>query len=245
MGQFEFRCNQVTYNPVFQAHLRYHGFMRKGTGVHSVLLTEAAKTILGPLGLVQKGRSRTWLADQHWWVIAVEFQPSGWSQGSYLNVGSMWLWNVKSYISFDEGYRVEGFAPFESTEQFRPIAEHLVRRAAESVIHYRSLFPTVQSVSDFYLENRPRAGWPSFNAAVAHGLSGRIEVAKQMFNCWSGETVDDPEWIKRARLDTEKLVELVGDQEGFRDLISARVLQTRGLRRLPIRPEVDFANGCF
>lgn len=227
----------------FRRALRYHGFMRKGTGIHSVLLTETAKRILGPLGLVQKGRSRTWLADQDWWMIAVEFQPSGWSQGSYLNVGSMWLWNVKSYMSFDEGYRVEGFAPFESVEQFRPIAEHLVRRAAESVSHYRSLFPTVQSVSDFYLKNCPHAGWPSFNAAVAHGLSGRIEAAKQMFSRWGDEAVGDSEWIKHARLDTEKLLGLVGDQEGFRDLISTRVLQTRELHRLPTRTEVDFANG--
>jgi hypothetical protein len=89
----------------------------------------------------------------------------------------MWLWNVKPYISFDEGSRVEGFAPFESIEQFKPIAEHLVERAMESVIHYRKLFPTVWSVSDFYLQKCPPAGWPSFNAAVAHGLSGRIEAA--------------------------------------------------------------------
>src|SRR5687767_4381931 len=81
--------------------------MAEQTPIHSTLITAAAREILRPMGLFQKGRSRTWLDDQGWWVCVVEFQPSSWSRGSYLNVGCMWLWGVKDYISFDEGYRIE------------------------------------------------------------------------------------------------------------------------------------------
>jgi hypothetical protein len=177
-------------------------------------------------------------------MIAVGFQPSGWSRGSYLNVGCMWLWNVKPHISFDEGNRVGGFFSFESEDQFRSIAEELAQRAAERVTHYRRLFPTIRNVSDFYLKNPPHAGWPSFNAAVAHGLCGRIRMAKSLFNCWGDAANDEPEWVKQARLDSDELAAIVDDQEGFRKSISNRVLQTRKLRRLPVTPEVDFFDGA-
>lgn len=73
---------------------------------HSRLITAATRTHLRPLGCVQKGRSRVWLDDQGWWVGMVEFQPSSWSKGSYLNVGACFLWNEKDFLSFDAGHRV-------------------------------------------------------------------------------------------------------------------------------------------
>ena len=80
----------------------------------------------------------------------VEFQPSSWSRGSYLNVGCMWLWQVKSYLSFDVGHRVESFVQFHNEEQFRGEAEKLVRTAAEEVTRYRERFPDVAAVARFY-----------------------------------------------------------------------------------------------
>jgi hypothetical protein len=49
---------------------------------HGRLIAAAAKAALAPLGCVRKGQSRVWYSDQRYWVIAVEFQPSGWSKGS-------------------------------------------------------------------------------------------------------------------------------------------------------------------
>jgi hypothetical protein len=129
--------------------------MRAKAVIHSVLLASAAKRILLPAGLFQKGRSRTWLADQVWWMAVVEFQPSDWSQGSYLNVGCMWLWNTKQHISFDVGYRVNGFLPFENEEQFGPVADKLAVSALERVEEYRTLFRCIHDVSDYYFQ-KPR-----------------------------------------------------------------------------------------
>src|ERR1700761_427171 len=95
------------------------------TTQHSRLINVAARTILRPLGCVQKGRSRTWLDDQSWWVGVVEFQPSGWARGSYLNVGACWLWSEKNYLSFDAGHRVQEFQPFIDDEQFSLVAQKL------------------------------------------------------------------------------------------------------------------------
>jgi hypothetical protein len=214
--------------------------MKSPSEIHSALLLAAAKKYLRPLGVIQRGRSRTWIADQGWWMVAVEFQPSNWSKGSYLNVGCTWLWNVKSYISFDEGSRVSGFQPFESREQFDPIAEKLAQDAANEVMRYRKLFPTVQSVSDYYSSKTLPTGWPSFNAAVAHGFSGRIEQAAMLLNHWGRVGEDAPEWLKAAQQDGKQLSVIVSDQMQFRKLISERVAKARELHKLPAIEEISF-----
>lgn len=56
------------------------------------LIIKAAREILKPMGLFQKGSSRIWIDDNNWFLIVVEFQPSAWSQGAYLNVDVSFLW---------------------------------------------------------------------------------------------------------------------------------------------------------
>lgn len=206
---------------------------------HSRLITEAAKKLLRPLGLAQKGRSRTWLADEGWFVIVVEFQPSGFSRGSYLNVGCNWLWGVKRYLSFDEGNRVAGFTRFKDEEQFRAVAETLAQRAASEVARYRALFPSVRKLSEFYLEKTPVPGWPSFNAAVAHGLSGKIHASQRSFDCWGPPRAGEPDWTRDARVDSERLSAFV-DTGNFAGEIKARITQARALLKLPAITEIRF-----
>ena len=107
-------------------------------------------------------------------MAVVEFQPSGWSRGSYLNVGCMWLWNTRVHISFDLGYRVDGFVHFENEKPFEPIADKLAIRALQKVEEYRILFLSVHDLSDYYLENIPKGFRPGFNAGIADS-PGAIE----------------------------------------------------------------------
>lgn len=66
----------------------------------SRLVTAAGRDVLRPDGLLQKGRPRAWIDDRRWWLGLVEFQPSSWSQDSYLNVGVMWLRNDTGRLEF-------------------------------------------------------------------------------------------------------------------------------------------------
>jgi hypothetical protein len=208
--------------------------------IHSALLTSAAKRILMPSGLFQKGRSRTWLGDQAWWMVVVEFQPSDWSRGSYLNVGCMWLWNMKENLSFDVGYRVDRFLPFENEEQFGPVAEKLALAALEKVGEYRRLFRSVHDVSNYYFENTPSSFWPCFDAAIAHSLAGRPEASTRVLaNCLE-DTHDDPTWLKEARSEARSLVASVGDVHRIRDIISGRVMNTRAQHHLPPVAQINF-----
>ena len=54
---------------------------------HNRVIDAEARQALKPLGLYRKGKSRVWYDDHGWWLIQVEFQPSAWFRGSYLNVG--------------------------------------------------------------------------------------------------------------------------------------------------------------
>jgi hypothetical protein len=192
--------------------------------------------------LVQKGRSRTWLDDHGWWLCVVEFQPSSWSRGSYLNVGCCWLWQVKDYLSFDEGSRVEGFHDFQDQTQFAAVAEQLARRAAAEVERYRGLFPSIRAVADYYVRNPREDFWPSFNAAVACGVAGDADAARRFFRNVSDPQGDDPDWVLAAQADAKELDGAIGDLSRFRDIVASRVQRTRELQKLPI-VVVDWDSG--
>jgi hypothetical protein len=114
---------------------------------HNTIVASAAREALSPLQFQQKGRSRTWLADHGWWLTVVEFQPSSWSKGSYLNVGAHWLWTDSGHLSFDFGYRVAAFERYESDEQFIPAARTLAECAAERARELAQLFRNVNAAA--------------------------------------------------------------------------------------------------
>ncbi len=164
------------------------------------ILKSAAREVLRPLGLIQKGRSRTWYDDRGWWLTVVEFQPSGFGKASYLNVGTCWLWRAepRSYTSFDLGYRIPGAGgSLESEPQWHGVVQELVRQAVAEVQRYRELLPDLAAAARECVQNeelrvadlRERdghlevpAGWPTWDAAVASGLAGDIERAVHYFD---------------------------------------------------------------
>ena len=106
---------------------------------HTKLIDAAARRHLSPVGCVQQGRSRIWLLDRGWFTTVVEFQPSSYAKGSFLNVGVHFLWTWHNHLSFDLGYRVEEFHEFENEVQFPAAADQLASRAAQEVLIYDSL----------------------------------------------------------------------------------------------------------
>jgi hypothetical protein len=205
-------------------------------------ITESAREVLRPLGMFQKGRPRIWLADNTWWMVVVEFQTGGMSKGFYLNVGCMWLWNVKSYLSFDEGYRVDKFHRFESASELTAVAEQVSQRAADEVLRYQSLFPSIRAVSDYYLRHPPPDSfWPEFNAAIAHVLSGRDKVGAALLSRKIGKMNTSIEWQKNAALDAELLLAEIPFPDRFKERIEDRILQSRKLHNLQPAEEVNLS----
>ena len=104
----------------------------------SRIILNAAESVLSDEGLFQKGRSRIWIDDNGWYLTIVEFQPSGFAKGCYLNVAIHYLWQETDYLSFDYGGRVSGFVEFSGDEeQFMSDMTDLVRVAIRQVRKYR------------------------------------------------------------------------------------------------------------
>ena len=222
---------------------RLRHVMPENEQTHSKLLREAARQFLGPLGLRQKGRSRTWLDDNRWWLCIVEFQPSGWGRGSYLNVGCMWLWQEINDLRFDEGYRVEKFVAFENSDQFETAAENFSKRAAAEVERYRSLFATVLDVANYYMKRiptpTPGAFWPNFHAAVACGAVGLGSDSRRFFEQVLSNR-EDLDWIKAAQTEAAALISVLDDTDRFRQIVWEKVTRTRELLKLPKQETASF-----
>jgi len=155
---------------------------------HTSIIAAAAKSTLGPLGFRRQGRSRLWFADRGYWLSIVEFQPSGFSKGSYLNVSAHWLWTPHNYISFDHTVDdVRTFISFEDVDQFAPSA---AQQAADAVVaseRLRLAHPDLTSLTDFLIErdahwtSQGRLDcWASYNAAIACGLTNQLAKAREL-----------------------------------------------------------------
>ena len=214
---------------------------------HNAVLRAAAKDVLGPLGLVQKGRSRVWLDDRVWHVIAVEFQPSSWSKGSYLNVAAMWLWNVHEHISFDYAgsvdSRVQEFEPAGS-EDWPARSRSLAELAAERVNELRAALVDLPTVAREMRKDVPNPGWPMFHAAIANGLAGETDRARDLFDNVTGYSATY-DWVRDLQDDARQLRTALDDPARFREQIIERILRGRQAQRLPTltRADVEAALG--
>jgi hypothetical protein len=201
---------------------------------HSRLLTLAARAHLAPLGCRQKGRSRFWFDDHGWWAATVEFQPSSWSKGSYLNIGAMWFWHPADHWVFNEFDRVAPFQEFRDDAQFGEVASQLAERAASQVIALREKFDSIESVAR-YLTQKPADGlWPSYQAAIAASLIGDAAAAKAYFQAVAAVPAVAPwQWIGDVQARAKRLFESFTSIARAREVIAAEVARTREKLGLP------------
>lgn len=217
---------------------------------HSKLITAAAREVLRPLGLDQKGRSRMWFDDRGWWVGLVEFQPSSWNRGSYLNVGAQWLWDTEwdTLSAFmypgDREIRVEipgegQLILYQSDQQFAPLARMMVDAVAKRVVQLAEL-PDIAAAARLLSQSSYED--KGIDAGIALGLVGDSRQARGTFERylewdrseetqrWRGEWMDAR--AERVRV----LLSAVADTERFRTLIRTDIRTVR--KAVKLDPDV-------
>jgi len=113
--------------------------------IHSKIIKEVCKEILIPLGVFQKGTSRLYIDDNGYYFTVIEFQPSSFELGTYLNIGITFLWNndERDILSFGFSRQTAGrygnFIKYEDEKQFRDKIIQLVNIAKEEILFYRKL----------------------------------------------------------------------------------------------------------
>jgi hypothetical protein len=158
------------------------------------LIAIAAKAALSPVGCRRVRKSRTWISDQRFWLIVIEFQPSSWEKGTYLNVGAMWLWRARKGHAFHVGYRIVDFLPFYSPEQFGSALNELSAKAAQEVQRRREQFKSLPDIYRYLIAHVSEENWQIFPAAIAAGLVGDVDTARRLFEIFDAMPTNNVRW---------------------------------------------------
>jgi hypothetical protein len=200
------------------------------------LIADTAKAHLQPIGCRRIGRSRTWISDQRYWLIVVEFQPSGWQKGTYVNVGAMWLWRARKGHAFHVGYRIADFLPFYSPAQFGPAVSGLAAQAAEEVQRLREQFKTLKDIYRYLVDHTSEKNWQIFHAAIAAGLVGDVNTACRLFQISDSMPTRNVQWQIELRAKNAALAVQLNQPSLFRGSVLEAIQQCRRLNNLPTDP---------
>lgn len=208
---------------------------------HNKLIAAAAKKALIPLGLRQQRKSRIWYDDHGWWAIVVEFQPSSWSRGSYLNVAVSWMLYENAHWTFDISKRVAGFQSAEEGNDFESAISLVAAKAAQSVIEYRERFLMLDQMYEHYrLTIDHHGGWPDYHAGVLAGLRGDWASAEQHFSFVLSASATTT-WHRALQFRCQDLMRLMHEPSFFRDSVMGIVLRCRSARCLEEMPMEEIA----
>ncbi len=229
------------------ARIRRHAALDAGEGAlmpadHNRDIATAARTILKPFGCVQKGRSRMWLDDRGWWLGVVEFQPSGWSKGSYLNVAASFLWDADDHLSYDDSAGDRPWHDAIEGESFLEKATELATRARAALVELRERHANPARTATWLSAREHFSNWTHFHAAIAHGLSGNVSASQKHFRAailaGSDATWD---WVVELNRRCESLAGIVADTHRFRTTIEDAIHRTRDKMRLPRMDHIDLS----
>lgn len=186
---------------------------------HGRLIAAAAKAALLPLGCMRKGQSRLWISDQGCWVILIEFQPSGWEKGTYLNLGAKWLWYRFGNQLAHDRCRFADFIRFESPEQFAPLIVGMAASAAREVLTLRQKFRTLADINRHLQGRITQDGLPVFLAAVSSGLVGDRTTSRRLFERLKKWAPIDYDWQRNLKSDAAQLAAVLDEPDQFRAVV--------------------------
>jgi len=200
---------------------------------HNKLIAQVAKQTLLPAGLKRRGKSRLYYDDNGWWCTIVDFAPSAFCKGSFLNVGICWLLYENDYWSFNfcsqagsDGRLVR----VENESVFTNAVFEKAMRAKEIVESNRERFSTIPKVHGYY-QSIKCEGWDFYYAAIIAGLNQQFVIAEENFNALFAypETYD---WQKKRSARSRELMNLLTRPKKFIEAVNGIVSRTRGLLHL-------------
>ncbi len=202
-------------------------------GNHNKLIASIAKSILSSEGIIRKGRSRTWLDDNLWFTTIIEFQPSNWAKGSYLNIGVNFHWYEKDYFSFDIGGRVNKFSEFNTSDSFEAIISKYCEEALIIVKDFRQNLNNPENSLNFITNQVSKETiWGKYHLAMINGIKGNLVLSKKYFN----EILNHEnsfEWVIKLKRKVEFNLEALASQDEFIELSKDIILKSRAMKKLP------------
>lgn len=154
---------------------------------HNKIINDTAKKILSPHGIFRKGSSRCWIDDNDYFLTVIEFQPSGYDKGSYLNVGLTFLWEATEVLNdalvFELGGRVfvngRQFVSYKDDETFSEAMESFAAEALKEAEEYRKFRDLEYAKRTLAIEPK---FWSGYNLAMLCFFKGDFTDGKKYFN---------------------------------------------------------------
>lgn len=196
------------------------------------LIVAAAKVHLGAIGMHRMGSSRLWVKDNGWWLAVVEFQPSAWASGTYLNVAASWLWHAKDHLAFDVSKRVAGFTGFVDPQRFAAAANQYASRAATEI---EVLCRQFASPDDVAIHLHSKVGgnpWDYYHAMMASLASGDLARARAQQAALEG-IEDHAPWCAQLKAKASGIMRCARDGASALSCVSEEILSSRTRLKLP------------
>jgi hypothetical protein len=200
----------------------------------SKVIAEVAKQVLAPLGVKRKGRSRTWLDDHGWWLGIVEFQPSSWGAGSYLNVGPEFLWQPIDRLVLEGRYRIDDFSPAGNASSFRQAIQAKAAKAKDELTVLRTRFASLSDVTRHYqTAGRALSMSDQAHLGTAWGLLGDMERCRNALDCALELREQQRSGLWRASAWMLGARQAAADERTFRTWTLTTLNATRAALKLP------------
>src|SRR5262245_13657714 len=134
------------------------------------IIKTTAGDYLSRMGYQRLKGSRAYIEDRGWMFLVISFESSGFSKGTYLQVGAHFLWSDDEHWSFEVCERVGGFHPFEAEMQFRGTVLRIAKQGTDKAAKLKARLKDVGSITRHF--RFQRSGWAAYHKAVAFGLLG-------------------------------------------------------------------------
>ena len=199
---------------------------------HNKLIAKIAKSIFKPEGIIRKGQSRVWLDDNDWYTTVIEFQPSNWGRGSYLNVGVNFNWYAKDYFSFDIGGRIKPFNEFKDKDDFEKVITEYCETTLKTVSDFRKKLNNINNSTKFMTTSLSDQNiWGNYHLAIFYGLTGDKINSEKHFNKVL-ESDDDWDWIIELKKRVSKSILKLNSVNDFNSIIADIIIDTRQQKKL-------------
>ena len=171
------------------------------------------------------------LHDNFWFTTLIEFQPSGYNKGTYLNIGADFNFYPRDYFAFSYGYRDKEFIIFENEDQFENAVNTLcdltIKRTSEILSQLATYSNATHTLKKTF---NPANGWQNFNLGIITALAGDQVNAKILLEkVVSGKC--DYQWETDRQKFTLHLLDWL-NTDSLNEKIEEQIVLTRKLKKL-------------
>jgi hypothetical protein len=200
----------------------------------------------------QQGVSRVWFDDRGWFTTIVEFQPSSYARGAYLNIGANPHWYKETNIGFSLilDYRTHDFVKYYNDEQFTIEMEKFCELAIREILEFREKLTLIHSAKEFILNyNYVECAeiWRNYYKGTICGIADDFDGLNKYYNevlkesstkQWTDGNAGKVhiayiQWIEDLKENVKYLLSKTSNLKMFKEEILKIIYETRKLKKLP------------